>query len=150
MLHSVARLLCCLTAERGLKPDSKSRRSKKSSTTTNPLKSSMYGHGKIATAVRGLKVSALDFRGVPKNSPVDGYDRPGLWLSKGGEIIRALRSTEINFSISTGRSDKCRPAGQTIHPAVPDPSAFAWLPYIPWAPEPRSAPLRRSLPPVRG
>jgi hypothetical protein len=82
MLHSVARLLCYLTAERGLKPDSKSR-SQKSSTTTNPLKSSMYGHGKIATAVRGLKVPALDFRGVPKNSPVDGYDRPWLWLSKG-------------------------------------------------------------------
>lgn len=131
MLHSVARVFCCLTAERVLKPDSKSRRSKKSSTTTNPLKSSMYGHGKIATAVRGLKVPALDFRGVPKNSPVDGYDRPGRWLAKGGEIIRALRSTEINFSISTGRSDKCRSAGQTIHPTVPDLSAFAWLLYIP-------------------
>ena len=120
MLHSVARLLCCLTAERGLKPDSKSRRSKKSSTTTNPLKSSMYGHGKIATAVKRFEGSRARFRGVPKNSPVDGYDRPGLWLFKGGEIIRALRSTEIYFSISTGRSDKCRSAGQTIHPRNSD------------------------------
>jgi hypothetical protein len=81
MLHSVARVFCCLTAERVLKPDSKPR-SQKSSTTTNQLKSSMYGHGKIATAVRGLKVPALDFRGVPKNSPVDGYDRPGRGLPK--------------------------------------------------------------------
>jgi hypothetical protein len=31
-----------------------------------PLKSSMYGQGKIAAAVKGLKVSVLDFRGVPK------------------------------------------------------------------------------------